>query len=96
MKKIIGNPSLKNSELIKIIKETKINNYYVKNKADFRDLIIKNILNDDCVLDIGKAMREKFIDIKCEKLETDNSRTSLTIVEQRSLDGDSVHSTIAE
>ena len=70
MKKIIGNPSLKNSELIKIIKETKINNYYVKNKADFRDLIIKNILNDDCVLDIGKAMREKFIDIKCEKLET--------------------------
>jgi len=70
MKKIIGNPSLKNSELIKIIKDTKINNFYIKNKADFRDLIIKNILNDDCVLDIGKAMREKFIDIKCEKLET--------------------------
>lgn len=70
MKKIIGNPSLKNSELIKIIKNTKINNFYIKNKADFRDLIIKNISNDDCVLDIGKAMREKFNDIKCEKLET--------------------------
>ena len=70
MKKIIGNPSLKNSELIKIIKDTKINNYYVKNKADFRDLIIKSISIDDCVLDIGKAMREKFEHIKCEKLET--------------------------
>jgi SAM-dependent methyltransferase len=69
-KKIIGNPALLNNELIKIINNTKINNHYIKNKADFRDHIIKNILYTDEVLDIGKAMREKFDNISCTKLET--------------------------
>ena len=69
-KKIIGNPALINNELIKIIKNTKINNHYIKNKADFRDHIVKNILYTDEVLDIGKAMREKFDRISCTKLET--------------------------
>ena len=69
-KKIIGNPALINNELIKIIKNTKINNHYIKNTGDFRDHIIKNILDGDEVLDIGKAMREKFDYINCKKLET--------------------------
>jgi len=69
-KKIIGTPTLINNRLIEIIKNTKINNHYIKNKGDFRDHIIKNILKEDEVLDIGKAMREKFDSISCKKLET--------------------------
>ena len=69
-KKIIGNPSLMNNSLIEIIKNTKINNYYIRNKGDFRDYIIKNISTNDEVLDIGKAMREKFDYIKCKKIQT--------------------------
>ena len=70
MKKIIGNPSLKNNELVEIIKNTKINNYYIKNNKDFRDHIVKNISNEDHVLDIGKTMREKFNNINCKTIET--------------------------
>ena len=44
-KKINGNPALINNELIKIIKNTKINNHYIKNTVDIRDHIIKNILD---------------------------------------------------
>ena len=69
-KKIIGTPTLINNRHIEIIKNTKINNHYIKNKGDFRDHIIKNILKEDEVLDIGKAMREKFDSISCKKLET--------------------------
>gem|GEM_PF-5388156 len=63
MKKIIGNPSQKNKDLINLINKTKINHYYIKNYEDFRDRIIKNISSEDVVLDCGKAMREKFQDI---------------------------------
>ncbi|MDC1250578.1 class I SAM-dependent methyltransferase [Pelagibacteraceae bacterium] len=69
-KKIIGTPTLINDRLIEIVKNTKINNHYIKNKGDFRDHIIKNILKEDEVLDIGKAMREKFDSISCKNLET--------------------------
>ena len=70
MKKIIGEPYLKNKELKNIINKTKINDFYIKNQRDFRDHIIKSISNEDCVLDVGKAMREKFNHIKCKKIET--------------------------
>ena len=70
MKTIIGKPFLKNEELKDIIHKTKINNFYIKNQKDFRDYIIKNISIDDCVLDVGKAMREKFDYIKCKSIET--------------------------
>ena len=50
----------KNQELIKIIKKTKLNNFYIKNKSDFRDYIFKDISSSDDVLDIGKSMRDKF------------------------------------
>ena len=70
MKKIIGKPHLKNEELINLIKKTKINNFYIKNNKDFRDQIIDSISINDDVLDLGKAMRDKFDSIKCKKIET--------------------------
>ena len=70
MKKIIGNPSQKNKDLINIINKTKINHYYIKNHKDFRDRIIENISSEDTVLDCGKAMREKFNDVNCKSIET--------------------------
>ena len=70
MKKIIGNPSGKNQELIKIIKKTKLNNFYIKNKSDFRDYIFKDISSSDDVLDIGKSMRDKFEKINSKSLIT--------------------------
>ena len=70
IKKIIGEPHLKNERLKKIITETKINYFYIKNHKDFKDRIIKDISEDDEVLDIGKAMRDKFKLIKCKKIET--------------------------
>lgn len=59
MKKIIGNPDKINKDLISLIKQTKINNYYLKNKKDFRDKILEEINISDQVLDIGMAMRDK-------------------------------------
>jgi hypothetical protein len=70
MKKIIGNPSEINNKLINLIKKTKINDFYLKNKFDFRDQILNDIEPDDEVLDIGKAMRDKFKIINCKNLET--------------------------
>ena len=70
MNKIIGNPNLTNNELVKIINRTKTNNFYIKNNKDFRDRIIDNIVIEDCVVDIGKSMREKFVNINCKKIET--------------------------
>ena len=70
MNKIIGNPNLTNNELVKIINRTKTNNFYIKNNKDFRDRIIDNIVLEDCVVDIGKSMREKFVNINCKKIET--------------------------
>lgn len=70
MKKIIGNPSQKNKDLIDIIKKTNINNYYLKNKKDFRDKILDEIKSNDHVLDLGMAMREKHKKINAAILET--------------------------
>ena len=66
----IGNPKEKNKELIKLIKNVQINQFYLKNQKDFRDLILSNIQKSDSVLDLGKGMREKFNMIDCSKLET--------------------------
>ena len=70
MTKIFGNPNLKNQYLIDLINNTKINHYYIKNYKNFKDRILKDISNEDVVLDCGKAMREKFQDIKCKSVET--------------------------
>jgi len=66
----IGNPEVKNSELIKLIKNVQINQYYLNNQKDFRDQILLNVKKNDSVLDIGKGMREKFDMINCSNLET--------------------------
>ena len=70
MKKTIGNPIKTNEEIINLIKKTKINNYYLKNKEDFRDKILKEIEPNDHVVDMGMAMREKHKKIKSALLQT--------------------------
>ena len=70
MKKIIGNPKIINDFLINKIKNTEVDFTYIKTKKDFRDQIINEIKSNDVVLDIGKAMREKFNSINSKKLET--------------------------
>ena len=70
MKKIIGNPSTYNNNLISLIKKTKINNYYLKNQKDFRDRVLNEIDLNDHILDIGMAMRDKHKKIKSKILET--------------------------
>lgn len=70
MKKIIGNPDKINKNLISLIKQTKINNYFLKNKKDFRDKILEEINIKDEVLDIGMAMRDKYKDIRSKHIET--------------------------
>ena len=66
----IGNPEILNNQIIKKIKNTKIDLFYLKNKSDFRDKILENINADDSILDIGKGMREKYIQIKSKNIET--------------------------
>ena len=70
MKKILGKPSETNKKLISLIERTKINNFYLKNRKDFRDQILNDINPKDKVLDIGMAMRKKHEKIICSKLET--------------------------
>ena len=70
MKKILGKPSETNKKLISLIERTKINNFYLKNRKDFRDQILNDINPKDEVLDIGMAMRKKHEKIICSKLET--------------------------
>ena len=70
MKKILGNPSETNKKLISLIERVKINNFYLKNRKDFRDQILNEIKPNDDVLDIGKAMRDKHQNIVCKSLET--------------------------
>lgn len=70
MKKVIGNPAKTNENLISLIKKTKINNYYLKNKKDFRDKVLEEIAPNDHVLDVGMAMRDKHKQIKSAILET--------------------------
>ena len=70
MKKIIGNPNSYNKNLIELIKKTKINNFYLKNQKDFRDRILNEIDQNDYVLDIGMAMRDRHKKVKSKILET--------------------------
>tara|TARA_B100001057_G_scaffold375504_1_gene380333 strand:- start:6875 stop:7552 length:678 start_codon:yes stop_codon:yes gene_type:complete len=70
MIKKIGNPEIKNREIISKIKNTKIDLFYIKNNVDFRNEIIKNINSEDIVLDIGKGMREKYDKIQSKNKET--------------------------
>ena len=70
MKKIIGKPSETNKKLINVIERVKFNNFYLKNKKDFRDQILNDLDSNDEVLDIGKAMRDKHQKIICKNLET--------------------------
>jgi len=70
MKRIIGNPNRSNNNLIELIKKTKINNYYLKNQKDFRDRILSEIDQNDHILDIGMAMRDKHKKIQSQILET--------------------------
>ena len=70
MIKKIGNPEIKNREIISKIKNTKIDLFYIKNNVDFRNEIIKNINSEDIVLDIGKGMREKYEKIQSKSKET--------------------------
>ena len=69
-KKIIGNPSQTNEELKKVINKIKVNYFYINNQKDFRSQILKEILENDTVLDIGKAMRDKHSQINAKKIET--------------------------
>ena len=70
MKKILGNPNEINKTLISLIERVKINDFYLKNSEDFRDQVLKDITSQDDVLDIGKAMREKYKKINCNSVET--------------------------
>ena len=70
MKKIIGNPSKTNNDLIETIKKLKINYFYIKNQKDFRDQVLKEIKPEDNILDIGMAMRDRHKKIKANILET--------------------------
>jgi len=70
MKKTIGDPHKINGDLISIIKKTNIDDFYLKNKKDFRDRILKEINPNDHVLDIGMAMRDKHKDINADFVET--------------------------
>ena len=70
MIKKIGNPDIKNKKIINKIKNTNINFFYIKNQKDFRDKILENIKIHDDVLDIGKAMRDKFDLINAKSIET--------------------------
>ena len=47
------------TNLFPLFKDLKINDFYLKNRKDFRDRILSSIDPQDDVLDIGKAMRDK-------------------------------------
>tara|TARA_B100000959_G_C14972885_1_gene620433 strand:+ start:1230 stop:1907 length:678 start_codon:yes stop_codon:yes gene_type:complete len=70
MRKKIGNPEIVNNELIKKIRDTEINLFYIKNKSDFRDRILNSLKPNESILDIGKGMREKFSLIKSKNIDT--------------------------
>ena len=70
MKKVIGLPTETNKKLVDLIKKTKINNYYIRNQADFRKRIVEDVKFDDDVLDVGKGMRDKFTNLKSKKITT--------------------------
>ena len=69
MKRILGKPDETNSKLISLIQRVKINNFYLKNRKDFRDRILSSIDPGDDVLDIGKAMRDRHQKIVSKSLQ---------------------------
>ena len=70
MIKKIGNPEILNNQIIKKIQNTKIDLFYIKNRSDFRDKILEDINLNESILDIGKCMREKFVQIKSNNVQT--------------------------
>jgi SAM-dependent methyltransferase len=70
MKRILGKPNETNNKLISLIQRVKINNFYLRNRKDFRDQILSSINIQDNVLDIGKAMRDRHQKIVSKSLET--------------------------
>jgi len=70
MKRILGKPNETNNKLISLIQRVKINNFYLRNRKDFRDQILSSINIQDDVLDIGKAMRDRHQKIVSKSLET--------------------------
>ena len=70
MKRILGKPNETNNKLVSLIQRTKINDFYLKNRKDFRDRILSSIDPQDDVLDIGMAMRDKHKKIISKSLET--------------------------
>ena len=70
MKKIIGNPQKTNKLIINKIKNTKINYKYMKNQNDFKDRILNEINIKDDVLDVGKAMGDKYEKINAKSTAT--------------------------
>ena len=59
-----------NSKLIELIKKQKINNFYIKkSKKILETESAEEIKESDDVLDIGKGMRDKFINIKSKKYQ---------------------------
>ena len=69
-KRILGKPNETNNKLISLIQRIKINDFYLKNRKDFRDQVLSTITPQDEVLDIGKAMRDKHEKIISKSLET--------------------------
>jgi len=69
-RRIIGEPYKINQKNIEIINKTKINNFYIKNNNDFRELIISHIKTEDEVLDVGKSMRGYFSKIMSKSITT--------------------------
>jgi len=69
-RRIIGEPHKINQKNIEIINKTKINNFYIKNNDDFRELIINHIKAEDEILDVGKSMRGYFSKIRSKSITT--------------------------
>ena len=69
-RRIIGEPHKINQKNIEIINKTKINNFYIKNNDNFRELIINNIKAEDEILDVGKSMRGYFNKIRSKSITT--------------------------
>ena len=69
-KKIIGNPEEKNRYLIDLINKIKFNDLFLDRQYDFRDIVLKNIIKTDDILDVGKSMREKYEKIQSKSIET--------------------------
>jgi SAM-dependent methyltransferase len=71
MKKIkIGSPQIINQNNIDLINRIKINDIFLKDKNNFKDIILNSITKDCDVLDVGKCMREKFKLIKSKSIKT--------------------------